>query len=398
MESHCPDQGPMPLRCRALRRARQTADLVRRFARANPVFVFACAAAALSMLAVPPNAGYAAYIDWRTLGLLTAQLMIVQGLMHSGLFDRISAGILSRAATIRSLAATLVGLCFFLSMLVTNDVALISFVPLTLLALKRAQAKDLVIPLLVLETIAANLGSMFTPFGNPQNLYLFNLSGFSGGRFLALMAPYSGLSLILLALCLALIADRPIRLDGGGSQEAPSAGRRGEQAVCLALLILCMLAVFHVGSVSLLLALCVVAFLLIDRQVFLRVNYILPLTFAAFFILTGNIRALPGFSQALSLAIQGHELVTGVAVSQFISNVPAAMLLSSFTGDYQALIAGTNIGGLGTLIASMASLISFQFYNASLGAKPGKYLAVFTAVNAAFLAALLALAALLGAI
>jgi len=147
--------------------------------------------------------------------------------------------------------------------------------------------------------------------------------------------------------------------------------------------------VFHIGNVPTLLALSIVFFLFVDRNVFIKVNYILPMTFIAFFILTGNIQALPGFSNALSSVINGHEMITAVVVSQVISNVPAAMLLSSFTDNYKALTIGTDIGGLGTLIASMASLISFQFYCGSDEAKPGKYIGVFTLFNVIYLIILL---------
>lgn len=342
--------------------------MISRFIKSNPVFVIAGAAALVSMFFVPPNAGYASYIDWRTVGLLLCQLMIVQGLMESGAFRLLSDRIVRTAKSTRSLSAVLIFACFFVSMLVTNDVALISFVPLTIVLLSAAGAEDLLIPVVVLETIAANLGSMLMPFGNPQNLYLYNLSGISGLHFIGIMLPYTLVSLCMLLIACLFLSKRKLELRETTENRASGRRRKIEGA----------------GSLV----------LLADRNVLRKVNYVLPLTFIVFFILTGNIQALPGFSEALSAVIRGHEMITAVAISQVISNVPAAMLLSSFTDDYEALIVGTDIGGLGTLIASMASLISFQFYCGASGAKPGKYLAVFTLLNAAGLAVLLGTALL----
>ncbi len=377
---------------------------IKSFIRSNPVFVIAGAAALVSMLIVPPCPAYASYIDWRTIQLLCCQLLSVQGLMRSGVFSDISGLILKRASTSRSLCALLIFLCFFVSMLVTNDVSLISFVPLTILALSRTGISDLLIRTLVLETIAANLGSMFTLFGNPQNLYLFNLSGLSGLQFLILLAPYTLLSLALIAGSVFLIPARKLEMGAGAQKKAEegrgskSKRRRALRLASACLLTLCILVVFHLGNAFFLLILSAAVYAVLDRKVLTGVNYILPLTFIEFFILTGNIQALPGFSQTLSRIIGGRELVTAVLTSQVISNVPAAMLLSSFTGNIRALILGTDIGGLGTLIASMASLISFQFYGTSRDARPGKYLAVFTLYNGIFLAALLILAAAAGAL
>ncbi len=360
-----------------------------RFVKANPVFVVAGIAALISMVFVPPNAGYVSYIDWRTVGLLLCQLMIVQGLMESGAFRLLPDRIVRTVRSTRSLSTVLILACFFVSMLVTNDVSLISFVPLTILLLSSAGAADLLIPVVALETIAANLGSMLMPFGNPQNLYLFNLSGIPGIEFIGIMLPFTLVSLGLLLVSCLFLPKRGLAVRENGEKISFGRKEKIEGLGSLALLAVCILAVFHIGNVPLLLAICIIFFVFADRQVFRKVNYILPLTFIVFFILTGNIQVLPGFSEALSAVIRGHETITAVAASQVISNVPAAMLLSSFTDDYRALIIGTDIGGLGTLIASMASLISFQFYCGAKGAKPGKYIGVFSLLNAAYLLVLL---------
>ena len=183
--------------------------MIARFVKANPVFVLAGAAAIVSMFFVPPNAGYTSYIDWRTVGLLLCQLI-------SGAFRLLSGRIVRAVCSTRSLSTVLILACFFVSMLVTNDVSLISFVPLTILLLSAAGAADLLIPVVVLETIAANLGSMLMPFGNPQNLYLFNLSGIPGVQFIGIMLPYTLASLGLLLVSCGFLPKRALAVRGEG--------------------------------------------------------------------------------------------------------------------------------------------------------------------------------------
>ena len=395
-----------------------------RFIKAQPVLVISFAAALATMFIVPPDAMYAGYVNRTVLIQLFSLMTAVAGLRSIGIFEKVTDLLLEKAGTVRRLGQVFVLICFFASMLVTNDVSLISFVPLTIVMLAGgekqiegsetnadARKKDrgkyeaknndnLLIRVLVLQTIAANLGSMFTPFGNPQNLYLFNLSGISGIAFLKLMAPYTGLSLLMIVVSFMFVPKRELRLVSAGEPYEHSSNGMNmkllERIISSLLMILCIMAVFHVVNVTLLLVLCVVVFMILDRNVIRDMNYILPLTFIAFFILTGNIKAFPGFSEMLSEIITGHEMLTGVVASQIISNVPAAMLLSSFTNQYRALIIGTNIGGLGTLIASMASLISFQFYNKTRNARPGRYIGEFTVWNIIFLVILVLLAKMMG--
>lgn len=364
--------------------------MIKHFIKSNPVFIFVGIAASFSMFFVPPNAGYISYIDFRTIVILLSQLMIIEGLMESGVFDFLSGKIVKRFQDTRSLSSMLILMCFFISMLVTNDVSLISFVPLTIILLEKIKDDNLMIFVIVLETIAANLGSMLMPFGNPQNLFLFNISGISGLEFIMLMLKYTAVSLVLILICCIFIPKKNINRVNAGSTSGKSSMKKNlEITGSLILLIVCIMTVFHIGNEGILIALCVAFYLLIDRSVLKKANYILPLTFVEFFILTGNIEAFPQFSEMLSGFITGHEMLTGVLLSQIISNVPAAMLLSSFTNDYEALIIGTDIGGLGTLIASMASLISFQLYSSEENSKPGKYLGVFALMNVLFLIVLL---------
>ena len=254
------------------------------------------------------------------------------------------------------------------------------------------------IPVVVLQTVAANLGSMLTPIGNPQNLYLYAKSGLFIGNFLLLMLPYTLISLVLLLIADFLFArfgemGKSADLGFIISNEQKLNGGVKVLWVYLGMFVLCLLTVAHVVSVWITLAVVLVVQLLLDREVLRRVDYSLLLTFVGFFVFIGNMGRIPVFSNFLQQIIVGNEVITSVVASQAISNVPAALLLSGFTENYEALIIGTNLGGLGTLIASMASLISYKYIGKEsekgvIGSK-GKYFATFTIVNICFLAVLM---------
>ena len=345
------------------------------FAR-DPVLTVSLVLAIGSAFWIPPGAGYLAYIDWRVLALLLSLMLVVAALGQAGLFDLVMAWLLQKVRDTRTLAAVLVGVCFFAAMLITNDVALITFVPLTLLLTEQTGTGRLAIPVIVLQTVAANLGSALTPLGNPQNLYLYSLSGMSVGRFLRVMAPVAGVSVLLLAGALLFIPRESL-----GAAEVPL-NRPSRRTLLLwsGEFLLCLLAVLRVVHFGIALGAVVLTALFLDRALLRRADYGLLLTFIFFFIFVGNIGAIPPVSETLSALVAGREMTVGILLSQIISNVPAAMLLSGFTGDYPALLLGVNPGRPGTLIASMASLISYKLYAAGKEASKGRYLAAFTAV------------------
>lgn len=366
-----------------------------RFFKQETVLCIAAALAAVSTFFVPPDREYMDYIDFRTLAILFCLMSVMAGLQKCGLFQSVAQALLRKVSRTRQLVLILVLLCFFSSMLVTNDVALIAFVPFTLTVLGMAgpEARErLAVPVVALQTVAANLGSMLTPVGNPQNLYLYGKAGLSLGEFLLLTLPYVSVSLlVLLAWCLV-----QGRAWGGAIQvsfpeEAPRSGGRVRLGAYAALFALDLLAVARVVPWGAALGVTAAALLLVDRSIFLRVDYSLLLTFVAFFIFIGNMGRLPVFAQMLQRVVAGNEVLVGVAASQVISNVPAALLLSGFTEDLPALIVGVDLGGLGTLIASMASLISYKLVAREDGRLKGAYFRYFTAVNLVFLAILLAL-------
>ena len=379
---------------------------VRSHVSADPVLSVAAVLAAGSCALVPPDALYADYVDLRTLGLLFSLMTIMGALSRAGVFRAAGDALIAR---LRSGTAAIMGLVllpFCASMLVTNDVALIAFVPFALLVLRLLGLERASVFTVVMMTIAANLGSMLTPIGNPQNLYLYSASGMGVAEFVGLMLPYALLSCALLvASVLAYSAlHRGLGADAGANAGAAAptapalpevtAVRKRSVAPWLALFALALLAVARVLPVAALVALTLVAALACDRGALAEVDFGLLLTFVAFFVFVGNIGRLGAVDGLLSSLVGGNELVVSVAASQVVSNVPAALLLSGFSSAWPALIVGTNIGGLGTLIASMASLISYKQIVAERPGATGAYLLRFTVANLAFLGVLLGFALL----
>ena len=365
------------------------------FWKKETVLCIALVLAVISSFVVTPDRGYIEYIDFRTLAILFCLMSVMAGLQKIGVFQWIAEGLLKKVRNMGALVLILVMLCFGFSMLITNDVALITFVPFTFTVMKlldREQREKRIIPVVVMQTIAANLGSMLTPIGNPQNLYLYGKAGLSVGEFLLLMLPYTLLSaVLLLGWCMW-------QGKGGGASLqitfAQQTGLKGKEKplVCYLLLFLVsLLVVAHVIPYGIALAAVVVVVFVVDKKVLAKVDYSLLLTFVGFFIFIGNMGRIPAFNDLLQQIVGGNELVTAIVSSQVISNVPAALLLSGFTGDYQALIVGTNLGGLGTLIASMASLISYKFMAQEEKDRKGAYLAYFTVANICFLVPLVIL-------
>ena len=359
---------------------------MKRFLKAEPVFVAAGLCALVSMLAVPPSAAYLGYIDFRVLALLFCLMAVVAGLERAGVFLVLSQRLLAGAKNLRLLCMTLVLLPFFSSMLITNDVSLFTFVPFAVMVLTFTGQTSRLIYVVTLQTVAANIGSMLTPVGNPQNLYLYSKFGIPAGEFFSLTLPVTVVSLLM--LCAAAVAVPGTNIQVHFEQEAHITDQR-RLWMHLGLAALCLGAVFHLVHYLVVLAIVALCMACFDRSLFAKVDYWLLATFVCFFVFAGNIGELEQVRQMAAVWLEGRTMLISVLTSQVISNVPAAVLLSSFTSDYRGLLLGTNLGGLGTLVASLASLISFKLYAKTEGAKPGKYLAVFTTVNVAFLVVLL---------
>lgn len=361
-----------------------------KFLRSQPVLVIAFIAALITVFIVPPDREYAGYCNRTVLIQLFCLMTAVGGFRSIGVFERITGFLMKSAGDLRRLGVIFTLICFFSSMLVTNDVALITFVPLTLMAYSSISDEKSRIFTVVLETAAANLGSMITPFGNPQNLYIYDMYKLSTGDFFRTMLPSGILSLlILLLLCMLLPKTKcSARSDRSGKIPPLHTG------VYLGLFAVCLLTVFRVVPDWVCLITAVATALILDRRLLLRVDYGLLATFVCFFVFVGNIARIGAVSEFFSSVLESREVIVSALLSQVISNVPAAVMLSGFTENGTALLLGVNLGGLGTVIASLASLISFQYYRNSEGARSGRYMAVFSAVNFAMLGILL-IAALL---
>ena len=368
---------------------REMISAVKRFINNEIVLCVAFVLAVISSFFVPPDKSYFAYIDFRTLSILLALMITMAGLQRLSVFRQIGELLVSKMSSIRGVALVLLGLCFFSSMFITNDVALLTFVPFSIVTLSISGRKDLFIRVIVLETIAANLGSMLTPLGNPQNLYLYSLAGMSLGEFIKLMLPYSLLSLVMILACgIFFVKKAPMTLS---EKNVYDRSKKDKLMIAMYLFtfLVSILVVAHMLDYRIGLIIVLVLVLAFDRRVLRTPDYCLLLTFIFLFIFIGNIKRIPELSSVIGQLLSVNEVVVSIILSQFISNVPAAILCSGFTDNVSNLIVGTNLGGLGTLIASMASLISFKQYGYIDGADKKKYIGVFTVMNLVFLGVML---------
>lgn len=357
----------------------------------NPILFISGFLAAVSCLFVLPDMQYIGYINFRVLAILFSLMLIVAALGHIGTFDVLTNKLLSRVKTYRGISLLMSLLAFFFSMFLTNDVSLVTLVPFAIMVLSPFGENRKLMFTLIIMTVAANLGSMLTPIGNPQNLYLYDTYKIPLPEFLLLMLPYSALSLALIVALTFILIRGTSELSGAGKKDVKrlSAVKLVIYFVLFALNILTVIGLVHY-LISL--AVTVIAMLIMDRKSFRKADYNLLITFVFFFILIGNIGRIDEITGALSVLVSRYPVPAAVLSSQIISNVPAAMLLSAFTDDGKSLIIGTNLGGLGTLIASMASLITYRFHASFskkqkelTGKKQDSYLLSFTIINVVML-------------
>lgn len=374
---------------------------IKQFIKKDIVTLVSFALAVISMIIVRPDAEYAGYIHWSTLSILMSLMVIMSGLRELGIFKYLGRRLLMHRNHTRSVMLILVGLCFFFAPFITNDVALITFVPFTIFVLEYAGLRKYIIPTLSLQTIAAHMGSMISPIGNPHNIYLYGLMAEAGQTnavgFIRKMLPFFVLGGVLLAVFVFVIArrneaiikrkfDQPMHFDG----------RTVELLVMYTLLFaLSLLPVFGVVKYYFILPAVLLVVLAFDRKTLVRTNYSLLFTFVFLFIVVGNLGRIDAINNALTGIVSGNELIVSVLASQVISNAPASILLSGFSDKYFLLALGTDLGGLGTLIAAMANLISFKGYSEMKDANAGKYILQFTVINVLFLAVMLVFAMLI---
>lgn len=359
---------------------------IKTFVKKEAVLCISALCAVITMFLVPPSAEYIEYIDFRVLCLLFSLMGVVAGFKSVGAFKWLTYQLLRRIKNGRVLGLTLVMLPFFASMLVTNDVALLVFVPFTMLLLSGLGCEKNIIPIIVMQTVAANLGSMATPVGNPQNLFLYSAFNLGAGEFFSVTLPLTAVSLV--CLCAGTLPIMPKALPEQ-NLESEKITSLGKFAVYGLLFVLCLLTVFRVVPYQLTTATLVISLLIINRKLFSEIDFMLLLTFVCFFIISENLGRVQIVRDFLQSLLSKSTLLTSVGASQIISNVPAAVLLSGFTDNWRELLAGVNIGGLGTPIASLASLITLKLYMNTKGARVMKFLGVFTVANIAGLIILL---------
>ena len=357
----------------------------------DPVLFISGILAVVSCFFVHPDMEYAGYVDFRVLAILFCMMLVVSELVLLGVFDKLTNKLLSKVHSSRMVSLILVWLAFFMGMILTNDVTLVTLVPFAIALMKSFDDRKTLTFTLILMTVATNLGSMQTPIGNPQNIFLFTHYQMEIGPFMLLLLPYSLCSLILVTIAVfVLCKDMKIQhADDKEEKKIPAV----KVSVCIVLFILSLLVVLRVIHFLIALGVLVVVMLIMDRKAFKGVDYTLLITFVFFFVFVGNMGRIEAVYNVISGIVEKSPALTAVVSSQVISNVPAALLLSAFTQNSEALVIGTNLGGLGTLIASMASLITYKFHAALPKAKDKSvsYIGAFTVVNVIFLAVLLGL-------
>lgn len=362
------------------------------FIRNNTVLLIAFAAAAVTSVIVPPDAEYAGYLDFRTLTCLFCTLAVICALKDIKFFTVTAEKIVSATGNIRRAVIAIVVITFVGSMLIANDMALLTFLPLGYRVLESSGQKKYMIFTFIMQNIGANLGGMLTPFGNPQNLYLYNKFGIPTGEFMGIMAiPFIAATALILLCCLIFVKSEPITVAVRSGRTLPA----GRTALYLLLFAFSIVIVFRVVPYWVGLIVIPAVLIFADRHALLSVDYCLLLTFVCFFIFSGNMARIEPVSRFLSLMLGKNPLIVSILSCQVISNVPSAILLSGFTDNYRALLYGVNIGGTGTLIASLASLITYRQFCAEEPEKKGKYLAAFTALNVGFLVIMMAVCALM---
>ncbi len=365
-----------------------TVTKIKSFIKKNTVAVVAFFAAVITSIIVPVDKEYLGYFDFKTLTCLFCVLAVVCALKNIRFFYILAKKIVRLFKNARMSVLALVYITFIGSMLIANDMALLTFLPLGYFVLTTTGKEKYMAFTFIMQNIAANLGGMLTPFGNPQNLYLYTKFEIPNLEFMGIMAPHFALSVLLITLCCVFfVKAEPLAVEDD-KLSLPLA----RTVLYLALFALAIAIVFRGIPYQIGLVVIPAVLIFADRRALKAVDYPLLFTFVFFFVFSGNMARIDAVRDFFSALLEKSTLVFSVVSCQFISNVPSAILLSQFTGNYPELLVGVNIGGVGTLIASLASLITFREYTRHNTGRAGYYLAVFSAFNFGFLLILTAFA------
>ncbi len=359
------------------------------FIKKEAMLVVSLVAALVSLFITPPSKSLLTSIDWKTLATLFMLLSVLDGFKHENLF-RPLINLAGRIKSQLGLSFFLIFSVFFSSMFVTNDVSLIIFVPLTILLFKAGKKEKYTIPVLVMENIAAVRGSLLTPFGSPQNLFLYSKSGIDSLSFLLMMLPLWLMSIVLLSVFIFIMHRKNIHekveVFNARSQECEKPEKK-KQIVYLLLFAVVLATIVTRTTLWPYITLFVALMLLVfDRKVFLRVDYALLATFLCFFVFSSSLSANPSISAFLQKSVANHEYVWSILLSQVISNVPASIVLWPFTANLKALIYGLDTAGLVTVIGSLASVINIRLYTKEYPGNGIKFMKVFEIISLAFFA------------
>lgn len=347
-------------------------------------------AALASLFITPPSARLVRDIDWKTLAILFMLLTVLEGFKKENIFRPLLQRT-GRLGTVRGLSAFFVFSVFFSSMFVTNDVSLIIFVPLTIILFRAGGKEKYTVPVLVLENIAAVRGSLLTPFGSPQNLFLFTQSGVTAPNFMLRMLPLWVGSAILLVIFIQILYRKDpgekITIEKSEFSEKWLLENRRLRIVYIALFVIVIATIVSRTKfwpcVTVLVAIVLLVF---DRRILIRTDYVLLLTFLCFFVFSSSIAANPAISDFLRARVAGNEYWWSIALSQIISNVPASIILWPFTTNLTALLYGLDSAGLCTIIGSLASVINYRLYAREYPGRAMYFMRWFEIISLSFFA------------
>lgn len=355
------------------------------FIKKEVVLSIAIVATIVTMFFVPIDKEYLGYFEYKTLVALFCMLAVVAGLKNTNIFELLSKKLIGLFKTRRAVIYCLIYGTFFFDMIVANDMSLITFLPLTYIVLHSTNNDKYLAFTFIMQTIAANMGGMITPYGNPQNLYLYSYYNIPTLEFFGVLLIQSITVAVLLFIGCLFIKNDKLILKNEDKFEI----KKKELIVYSVLFVFVILSIFRVVPHLITLAIVIVAVLIVDRKRFKHVDYALLATFCVFFIFSGNIARIPAVKELIAGIVQENTLIAGVVSCQFISNVPTAIFLSKFTDNYRDLLVSVNIGSLGIIISSLASLITLKEYLKHQPKNFKKYMGLFTAINTIFLAILI---------
>lgn len=360
-------------------------DAVVGFAKREVVLSIAIVLTIVTCFFVPIDKEYLGYFEYKTLVSLFCMLAVVAGLKNTNVFDLISKKLIGLFKTRRAVIYALIYGTFFFDMIVANDMSLITFLPLTYLVLHTTNNDKYLSITFILQTIAANMGGMITPYGNPQNLYLYSYYNIPTLEFFGVLLIQSIAIAALLFVAGLFIKNEKLTLKNEGKIEI----KKKELTVYVILFVFVILSIFRVVPHLVTLGIVILAVLIVDRKRFKYVDYALLATFCVFFVFSGNIARIPAIKDFIASIVADNTLIAGIVSCQFISNVPTAIFLSKFTENYSDLLVSVNIGSLGIIISSLASLITLKEFLKHQPKNFKKYMGLFTLVNTAFLAVMI---------